>query len=576
MNFEDGHAQLTLNAGLPALLGGITGSATVRATNDNGLDVRNLKLDIPEFKVRVVPIKNVSLAYSQTPDGDRWEGGATVALPGPRPVEISGSAAFLNGGFAQASGSVSGITAPFGGFVFLDKVSGSLTLQPDFAFSGGIGLTAGPRIPVLDAAAAALDGTFSFSEGPPDTYALGGNLKLAEVSLASANAAYRTDGLFTFNGKLDFSKAGFGIESDLSGFVSAGGFNAEGSGKIKTPGPDVDGQGLISDKGVAGCGTVSAWLVKVSAGFGYHWGDVAPEPFSGCDLGPYRSEASASGHAAQALGPGGSTTVRLPSGLRAAAFAVAGAGAPPSVTLTEPGGGRTIGTPADTYVQGPDAVTLRYGPRATTYLLVRQPKGGEWTVSVDGGSSTVTGISTANALPDPDVSARVTGGGASRVMRFRARRIPGQRIVFTEVANGIDRPIAATARSSGRIRFTPSEGAAGSRLVTAEVAQDGMPRTSIAVARFRTSGVVRPGPVGRVRARRKGSRAVFTWGRAKRAASYDVSVSVTDGRRLRLTRTSRRVVVGRLFRTDRVKVVVRARTRAGRLGAGRGARVGRR
>jgi hypothetical protein len=195
-------------------------------------------------------------------------------------------------------------------------------------------------------------------------------------------------------------------------------------------------------------------------------------------------------------------------GLRAAAFAVAGAGAPPSVTLTEPGGGRTIGTPAETYVQGPDAVTLRYGPRATTYLLVRQPKGGDWTVSVDGGSSTVIGISTANAVPDPDVSARVTGGSASRVLRFRARRIPGQRIVFTEVANGIDRPIGATERSSGRIRFTPSEGAAGPRLVAAEVEPDGMPRTSIAVARFRTSGVVRPGSVGRVRARRKGSRHV--------------------------------------------------------------------
>ena len=189
---------------------------------------------------------------------------------------MTGSAAFLNGAFAEAAGSVSGINAPFGGFVFLDKVSGSLRVQPDFAFSGGIGLTAGPRIPVLDAAAAALDGTFSFQQGPPDTYALGGDLKLAEVSLANANASYRTDGLFNFNGSLSFSKAGFGLETDLSGFVSGGGFNAEGSGKIKTPGPDVDGKGLISDRGIAGCGSVGAWVLKVEAGFGYHWGDFAP------------------------------------------------------------------------------------------------------------------------------------------------------------------------------------------------------------------------------------------------------------------------------------------------------------
>ena len=263
--------------------------------------------------------------------------------------------------------------------------------------------------------------------------------------------------------------------------------------------------------------------------------------------------------------------MRLPSGLRVAAFAVSGADAPPGVTLTEPGG-RTIGTPPDAYAQGPDAVTLRYGPRNTTYLLVRQPKGGDWTVSVDQGSSTVTGVSTANGLPDPSVAARVRGGGAARTLSFRARRIPGQKIVFAEVGNGVNRRIAATGKSAGRIRFTPSDGPAGQRLVAAIVEQDGLPRTSTYVARFRTSGVVRPGRVGRVKARRKGSRATFTWGRGKRAADYDVTASVTDGRRLRLTQTGRKLVVGRLFRRDRVKVTVRARTGAGRLGAARSAR----
>jgi hypothetical protein len=570
VNFEDGHAQLTLNAALPALLGGVTGSATVRATNDAGLDLRNLKLTIPEFRVRVVPVKNVSVAYSKTADGDRWEGGATVGLPGPRPVEMTGSAAFLNGAFAEAAGSVSGINAPFGGFVFLDKVSGSLRVQPDFAFSGGIGLTAGPRIPVLDAAAAALDGTFSFQQGPPDTYSLGGDLKLAEVSLASANASYRTDGLFNFSGKLDFSKAGFGLQSDLSGFVSGGGFNAEGSGTIKTPGPDVDGKGLISDRGIAGCGSVGAWVLKVEAGFGYHWGDFAPTPFTGCDLGDYRSKASA-GRAAQALGPGASTTVRLRSGMRVAAFAVSGADAPPSVTLTEPGG-RTIGVPGEVYATTPDAVTLRYAPRITTYVLVRQPRGGTWTVSVDEGSSAVTGVAVADGLAAPGVAARVRGGGAARVLSWRARRIAGQRIAFSEVGAGLQRFLGATSRSRGRLRFTPADGPRGARLIVATVEQDGMPRSSTFVARYRASGVVRPGRPGRLRGTRRGSRAVFAWGGAARAAAYDVTVSVTDGRRLRLTRTSRRLVVGRLFKRDRVRVTVRARTKAGRLGRARSAR----
>jgi hypothetical protein len=106
----------------------------------------------------------------------------------------------------------------------------------------------------------------------------------------------------------------------------------------------------------------------------------------------------------------------------------------------------------------------------------------------------------------------------------------------------------------------------------ATVEQDGLARSSDFVARYRASGVVRPGRPGRVRATRHGSRAVFVWGGAARAGAYDVSVSVTDGRRLRLTRSSRRLVVGRLLKHDRVRVTVRARTKAGRLGRARSAR----
>ena len=65
---------------------------------------------------------------------------------------------------------------------------------------------------------------------------------------------------------------------------------------------------------------------------------------------------------------------------------------------------------------------------------------------------------------------------------------------------------------------------------------------------------------------------MFVWGGAARAAAYDVTVSVTDGRRLRLTRSGSRLVVGRLFRHDRVRVTVRGRTKAGRLGRARSAR----
>ena len=65
-------------------------------------------MKIGQARVGPIPIRDVSVAYSRTPEGDRWEGGATLELPGPKLASLTGFAAFLNGRFAEGRGALTG------------------------------------------------------------------------------------------------------------------------------------------------------------------------------------------------------------------------------------------------------------------------------------------------------------------------------------------------------------------------------------------------------------------------------------------------------------------------------------
>ena len=559
--FAGGALNLDINVGFPSVLGGVTGAATLKATNDTGLQLDALSVKATEAKVRAIPIKDIALAYKKVPEGDRWEGGAKVELPFKGGFGVAGSAAFLNGQFAEARGAVNGnFSVGFG--VFLQEVRLGLVLQPDFALSGGMTLSAGPK--VVGKTASSVKGDFTYQSGDPATFALTGEIKLVDFSLANGNVTYSTSGQLTVGGKLAFDVAGFGLDAQVDGFVQSSAFQVAGTGKVKTPVKDVDGDGLLSNKGIAGCGD----FLFGEVGFGYTWGDRLPEVMAGsCDVGEWKVSPAASAAQQQ------SRTYRLRGGQRLAAFAAVGNGGPPAVTLTGPGGRTVVTPPSGPGFATENEVVFRYAADSTTYVAVARPAAGRWTITANPGSPPLTETRQADGLPEPRVRARVRGRGSRRVLVFRAKRISGQRLRFAERGAGVGRTLATTRRARGRIRFRPADGPRGRRVIQVDVLQQGLPRERLNVASYRAPSPSTPGRVRGLRLRKASrGRVLASWGVAARADRYRVSITVSDGRRLIRTAQRRRLTITGVGRREQVLVRVRAVNALGRQGDARIAR----
>jgi hypothetical protein len=562
IDFEDGVSKITLNASLPDF-GNLTGSVTVSASNATGLQLAAASIKLPEAHIKGIGIKDASLAYAKVAEGDKWSGEAKVELPSPTVQAVGGGASFINGSFAEGHASVDG-NLPIAEAVFLTHVDANLQLHPVFSFGGGLGISAGPK--VLGVRAVGIDGHFQYTSGAkasdPDDYKISGSVKIAEkLDLADGFVDYKTNGQVSLGGNLKLDVGGFGFDGAMNGFASANGFQIDGSGTVGYKGHGLEGDGIVSSKGIAACGH----FTFIKAGFGVKWSDFPrPHPFTGCDLGAYKVEGAGSA----LLPPGGTRTFRVHGHQRAVAIAAVGAGGAPRFTLIGPGG-QTFTSPTvdQGLVATPTALGLAYPDNNTTYLVIASPPPGKWTLRVEAGPAVST-ISRAGGLPDPKISGRVHGHGYRRALTFRARRIGGQRIDFYEVGNGVGRRIRSTRATHGRIRFTPADGPAGRRSVVAAFVQNGLVRGTLPVASFNAPGARRPGRVRHVRIRRRGTRAIVTWSRAARAGRYEIHVHVGDGRSLLYVRRARHLAISRAAH-HKVTVTVNAVSRAGRAGKGR-------
>jgi hypothetical protein len=554
-------AEIAANASIEAL-GGVSGGVTLTADAEAGLRLDAINMKIGQARVGAIPISDVSLGYTRTPEGDRWEGGATLELPGPKIASLSGFAAFLNGRFVEGRGELTGSVAVFPG-IFITKVRAGLVLEPQFGFSGGMALSAGPR--VLGATAASIDGTFTYQSGTPALFRLNGDITLVKFKLAAGELEYRTTGQITMRGNLDLTLGPAGFTGDLAGFIDGlRAFSAEGTGKIGVNGlPGLEGDGLVSSAGAAACGKA----LFVRAGFGMRW-DEFPKPkimVGSCGIGEWRV---APARASQA----GSRTFRVRRGTRQLTLSAVGQGAAPAVTLRGPGGVTLSAPPTGALIE-PNRLAFRYEGDATSYLAVGRPRPGRWTLSADPGSAPIVRFRRAGDVQVARISARVRGRGQSRRLRWRVSRQPGLRVTFFERSSSGVRTIAATRGGRGSVRFRPATARSPRRRIVAFVERRGLPEDQRTVARFRARSP-RPGRPRRVRVRRRGSAAVIVWTRSRGAARHEIRVRISDGRTLLfLPRRGRRIRVGGVSRRDRVVVRVRGLDRSGRAGPARRARL---
>jgi len=556
-----------------------------------GAEVKADEISFVPTKLKVkkkLGLRNFLFKYEEQNGVPFWTGQGELILPtGKGSLSVGGKATIAGTKLGGVGLSVGGINRSIGYGLFLQSVAGELVFEPDFGFNFGVGATLGPELEGKKLVK--LGGNFKglaqatecTNGDDPVAFVATGSIPLVEEHQAGSVKIEGVNCIYTDSLAIEQSpkvEAVFGevvngevprpaalVKANLTGFVGADHFIAEGGGSITIPAIGaVRGQVSVSDLGLAACGGVGFF----SGGIGHRWGQGTTDVFTGCDVAAWRADAANQSVFSPELDPIGFSsarieTVRVRMGLPFAGFSARGAKRPPRVRVTGPNGesftsrdGRAV--VRRNVVMVPSAIERR------TFVFVKAPSAGRWTVEALRGGP-ITELRTANGLPKPKVVGEITGAGTTRTLSYLVKRIPGQQITFFErTSDGVAQEIGKATRASGRLAFTPASTGQAAR-IEAVVEQDGFPRETILVSRFSATTPTTAKPPRRprrVRATRRGRGLVVKWSRVAAAARY--RIDLFKGRR----RVARRTIPATQLRLKRVpaarlRVEVRALSVAG-------------
>jgi hypothetical protein len=197
-----------------------------------------------------------------------------------------------------------------------------------------------------------------------------------------------------------------------------------------------------------------------------------------CDVGDFKRPAGAKAAAI-------SSTVNVAAGLPGLVVVATGTGGAPTADLVGPGGRRIGGPDLGAVTKMSSALAFRDDTTRTTTWIVDHPAAGAWRVEPRAGSAPIASVASADGLPSPTVSAKVTGHGAKRTVVWKSKLRGNQRVRLYEVAGSRQVLLATRARPRGQLTFRPSAGGPSRRRILAVIEQDGIPRTELSIARFR-------------------------------------------------------------------------------------------
>jgi hypothetical protein len=131
-------------------------------------------------------------------------------------------------------------------------------------------------------------------------------------------------------------------------------------------------------------------------------------------------------------------------------------------------------------------------------------------------------------------------------------------VTFTEQgAKGVGAVLGKAKGSAGTLRFTPAPGPGGTREVIALVAQKGIPRKELTVARYVAPSPPKP-KRPKVTLKRSGtSKLVVSWPKDPVARGWVVRAKLSDGRVLVLLPSKPRVVLTDVAKTTTGQISVR-------------------
>ncbi len=272
---------------------------------------------------------------------------------------------------------------------------------------------------------------------------------------------------------------------------------------------------------------------------------------------------------------GAPTEFGVPSGVPHEIFAVTGAGGLPQGTLVGPTGVR-LPTPAPgEAARTKDGMALSDVDASTVYFTVESPAAGVWVFEPAPGSPAIALAQQADGQKAADVDGKVTGKGQRRTLDYRLTVQPGQKVRFVEEGPDAFQELGSARSGKHELSFSPAPGSPGRRTIRAIVEQDGYPARSLTVATYRASVDESPGPVGSLKASRRGDEVRVRWGGADDADAYHVTVRLSDGRSesYDIPGGRRSLVVERVDRDVSASVTVQGVSFAGKAGPARSTRV---
>ena len=562
VDLTDGATQVTAWVGLPSPIS-LSASVTLLADNDRGLHIDKLHIDISDFWIGPLQVKEASLDYNA--GFAHWLGDAKLFFPGTGSfhLQIDIKDGTLDGLVGDYDAPAPGL--PIGAGVFFQHAGVSYYASPD-RFFGTIDVSAGPKF--FGKTVAAIKGEVNITLGSPWGFTLNGDLAIVGIPFASAFFHYSSTGIVEFGGHVNATlplKIA-SVTGDISGFYqNPSKWNIEGEvhaciAKVACTGGGVG----ISSRGVAGC----VYTVIADIGAAYRWTGAFKPYLTGCGVEWIRVSS------ARALASSGVATaaVTVPAGLPYTVFRVQGTSAGvPNVVAHGPGGRVVTGSATANVFDtshDPNYEVLNIQEWNTSYLIIAHPEAGSWTVDAQPGSAPISFVDVARGLPEPSVHAKVTSTGRRRTLTWTLKPLPGQTVDFWEEtsAGHAGQQLATTSAAHGSVTFTPADGPAGMRKITAVVNGDGAPRKKLAVTTYSAPAPVAPGVPRGVRAVRRGRTLVVSWNAVQSAQAYDVRVRTNDRRHLDYAVTKRGASVPQFLPRTSATVTVTAVTRNGRRG----------
>lgn len=536
--------------------GDVTAKLELRASNRNGIRLEGFEVSGIEAELFGVGVDIDFLRWSRGVFRGRASLGFGIGTIGAELAMRGSAIEFLNIIYEQGPPGIK--IAPA---LFLTGVRGGFEETAQVTrFFGGVSLAAGAGLG-NGCALVGIDGDLDFRVRPaPVTFTATGESQLVCIPVGRESFTVAADGYANFTAGVNYPLGPLSLTANFTATYYDGRFTAEAAarGCVGTYGC-VGGRALVSDRGLAFCGDFEFF----SAGAGLNWPAVPHLAavianvrimVPSCDVGRWRTIAPRAA-AAQSQ----PATIEIPSGQRVAIIGIVGADSAPAVTLRGPGG-RTLTVPAGGAVRTAREVAFQVPEERTTFVALRAPAAGRWTIEPLGGAR-IAELRRAEMRPEPSVRATVTGRGNSRLIRYAIAPQRGQVVRLFEQAPGGARQLGVF-RGRGTRRFTPSDARGVRRSLVALVEQDGQPRDRIVLDRF-TAGPARIGRARRVRLRRTRRGALrITWARAAGAQGHLVSIELGDGRERQFRPRRRRLDVPNVARGTRAVVRV-VGTRAG-------------